>query len=371
MRRFLVAISVIGMVAAIGVTALAASSSRTSTPTWDTDAAARYLDHAEERWATWPRASLEQGTFCVSCHTAALYAVARPALRAHINDKNASSGEIKLIDNVLKRLNAWNEIAPYYPDQRFGLPKTSESRGSEAVINALVLAARDASAGTLSEDTRRAFKNMWYLQMQRGDVTGSWPWMNFHLDPWEGDRSAYYGASLAALAVGMAPSDYAKTPDIQENLKALSTYLQKNADKEYLFNTATALWAAGYLPEILQPGQKQAITDKLVGTQAPDGGWSMSVMGDWKRSDGSPADTASDGYATAVAVLALKKSGNPSARASTERGTAWLMANQDKSGMWRATSVNKRREIREDYVPGYFMIDAATAMAVLALTASP
>jgi len=370
MRRIIAVVSIVGVATAITFSAMAASSKKPG-QTWDTEAAARYLDHAEERWATWPRASQERDTFCVSCHTAALYAVARPALRAHVKDKNASTGETKLIDNVLKRLSAWNEIAPYYPDQKFGLPKTSESRGSEAVINALVLASRDAAVGTFSEDTGRAFKNMWHLQMQRGDVTGSWPWMNFHLDPWEGDRSAYYGASLAALAVGMAPGNYAKTPEIQENVKALSAYLQKNADKEYLFNTATALWAAAYLPDILQPAQKQAIKDKLLSTQAQDGGWSMSVMGEWKRSDGTPAETASDGYATAVAVLALKKSGDPSAKDAIQRGTSWLITNQDKSGMWRATSVNKQREVREDYVPGYFMIDAASAMAVLALTASP
>ena len=93
-------------------------------------------------------------------------------------------------------------------------------------------------------------------------------------------------------------------------------------------------------------------------------------MGDWKRLDGSSADLGSDGYATGLAVLALTKSGDPAVVASVQRGTSWLVTHQDKEGMWHASSVNKRREISDENVPGYFMTDAASAMAVLALTAS-
>ena len=123
-----------------GATAMAASPAKKPAHKWDAVAAAQYLDKAEERWATWPRARLDKDTFCVSCHTASLYALARPALRAYSHDAQASAGETKLVANVMKRVSAWNEIAPYYPDQRYGLPKTSESRAAEAVINALVLA---------------------------------------------------------------------------------------------------------------------------------------------------------------------------------------------------------------------------------------
>jgi squalene-hopene/tetraprenyl-beta-curcumene cyclase len=349
--------------------AMAAAASKKAAKGWDASSAAQYLDQAEERWATWPKAALERETFCVSCHTASLYALARPALRAHVKDTQSSAGETKLVNNVLKRMAAWNEIAPYYPDQRYGLPKTSESRGAEAVINALVLATRDSTTGILTDETRQAFKNMWYLQMQRGDVAGSWAWMNFHLDPWEGDRSAFYGASLAALAIGTAPQNYAKIPEIQDGVKALVGYIQKHADSEIFFNTATALWASSVMPDILKPEQKQAIKDQLLKTQSQDGGWSMNSMGKWKRIDGTSAETGNDGYATGLAVLALKKSGDPAVKASIQRGTAWLVSHQEKAGMWRAVSVNKHRDINEENIPGYFMTDAASAMAVLALTA--
>ena len=94
-------------------------------------------------------------------------------------------------------------------------------------------------------------------------------------------------------------------------------------------------------------------------------------MGSWKRIDGTPADTGNDGYATGLAVLALKKSGDPTAAGAIQKGTAWLAAHQDKAGMWKAVSVNKHRDVSDENVPGYFMTDAASAMAVLALTAAP
>ncbi|MCC6914880.1 MAG: hypothetical protein IT566_14360 [Rhodospirillaceae bacterium] len=340
-------------------------------PKWNPNLAADYLDHAEERWASWPRASLERGTFCVSCHTSSLYALARPALRSHLKQRQTVDSETKLIENVVKRVSAWNEVAPYYPDQRYGLPKTSESRGSEAVINALVLSTRDFYAGTLSDETRHAFKNMWNLQMHRGDLSGAWAWMNFRLDPWEGEQSAFYGASLAALAVGAAPQNYAADPDIQNNIQALAEYLQRNADAASLFNSATALWASRVMPGILKPEQKDAITNRILKAQAADGGWSLSAMGEWSRRDDSPAETASDGYASALAVLALRASESPAAGAGARRGVAWLTAHQDKDGKWTARAVNKRRETSDDNLPGYFMTDAATAMAVLALTGTP
>ena len=50
-------------------------------PTWNRKAAAAYLDQRQDWWQKWPSAARDHGTFCVSCHTAAPYALARPALR--------------------------------------------------------------------------------------------------------------------------------------------------------------------------------------------------------------------------------------------------------------------------------------------------
>ena len=101
----------------------------------------------------------------------------------------------------------WNEVEPFYPDQTSGLPKTSESRGTESILDALILVWNDAPSGKLSADARLALDNMWALQFRSGEMSGSWPWLQFHNAPWEGD-SQFYGTTLAAIAIGSAPGDY-------------------------------------------------------------------------------------------------------------------------------------------------------------------
>src|SRR5580765_8795177 len=172
---------------------------------WNRKAAAAYLDQRATWWTTWPNAQRDHQTFCISCHTALPYALARPALRQPLGETAASPGEAALLANITKRVTMWKEVEPFYPDQTRGLPKTSESRGTEAVLNALILSGRDARGGSLGDDTRRAFDNLWALQFTKGDLSGGWAWLNFHYEPWEAEGSAYYGAALAAIAVGIAP----------------------------------------------------------------------------------------------------------------------------------------------------------------------
>ena len=98
-----------------------------------------------------------------------------------------------------------------------------------------------------------------------------------------------------------------------------------------------------------------------------DGGWSTASLGHWKRSDGTPVDTQSDGYATGLAILALERGGVSRSDARVQRGLDWLVQHQDSAtGAWSASSLNKSRDPKTDI--GKFMIDAATAYAVLALT---
>jgi squalene-hopene/tetraprenyl-beta-curcumene cyclase len=165
----------------------------------------------------------------------------------------------------------------------------------------------------------------------------------------------------------MAPDDYASTPAIQDQLASLGQYLQRRADRDTLFNRTTLLWAATKVPGLLMPAQRDAIIDAAMSSQQNDGGWTMATLGSWKRLDGTPLDTASDGYATGLLTLTLQLSGSPRATAHVQRGLRWLADHQDPStGMWRASSLNKQRDPSSD--AGKFMSDAATAYAVLALT---
>jgi squalene-hopene/tetraprenyl-beta-curcumene cyclase len=343
---------------------------------WNSKAAAAYLDARQSWWLSLPNAARDLDTACVSCHTTLSYALARPALRSLNREPAQPDAETKLLQQVVRRVRAWKDAAPYYPDQTHGLPKTAESRGTEAILNAVILSRRDAAGGALapptppgplSDDARLAFSNLWALQMRRGELAGAWAWLEFGLEPWEGAESAYFGATLAAVAVGMAPGGYASDAGIQDNVRLLREHLLKHLDRQPTFNRLMLLWAANRLPGLLSSAQRDAIVIEALGKRGSDGGWSLSSLGAWKRIDGSAIDTASDGYATGLATFALQQAGRSVADPEVRRGLQWLTEHQDRvSGHWSATSLNKKRDI--DSVAGRFMNDAATAYAVLALT---
>lgn len=350
-----------------GSVALAAGTSpgKPASDEFDAKGAAAYLDARAEWWSTWPNAQRDRGTFCISCHTTLPYALARPELRTRLGEPQASSTESKILDNLLTRARGWREVEPFYPDQTRGIPKTSESRAIEAVMNALVLSRRDAKAGRLSDDARTAFEVMWSLQMKTGPENGAWTWLNFNYEPWESPNAPYFGASLAAIAVGSAPGGYAASPEIQDRMTALRGYFARQHATVSLLNQLMGLWASGTVHDLLPPERQKATINAAFAAQQADGGWSTSSLGNYQRVDKTPNETKSDGYATALACLALQAAGADAARIT--RGLDWLRQNQDRTtGRWTATSLNKARDPQSD--PGKFMDDAATAYAVLALT---
>ena len=334
---------------------------------WDAKAAANYLDARAEFWSTWPNAARDRGTFCISCHTTLPFAIARPALRGPLGEREPSPAESKILNNLLARARNWREIEPFYPDQTRGIPKTSESRAIEAVMNALVLSRRDARDGHLSDDARTQLGVMWSLQMKTGPNNGAWTWLNFNYEPWESPNSPYFGASLAALAAGSAPDAYASSPEIQANLKALAGYFNREHGKVSVLNQLMGIWASAKVPNLLTNDQRQATIDAASALQQIDGGWSTSSLGTFKRVDDTTNDTKSDGYATALATLALQEAGVNRTDPRIAKGLEWLRRNQDRAtGRWIATSLNKNRDPESE--PAKFMSDAATAYAVLALT---
>jgi len=334
---------------------------------WDPRAAASYLDSRAASWAAWPNAQRDHGTFCISCHTTLPYAMARPVLRRRLGEAAPGPAERRIFDNLLTRARGYKDMEPFYPDQTRGVPKTSESRAIESVMNALVLVTRDNETGHLSGDSRTALDVMWSLQMKTGPQNGAWTWLNFGYEPWESPNSAYFGASMAALAIGTAPDGYASSTDIQDRLKNLRGYFTREFDKQSALNQLMALWASGALPGLMTQEQKSAAIDRAFAMQRPDGGWSTAAIGGYTRQDGSTIDTESDGYATALATLALQNGGVPSTDARVRKGLDWLRHHQQPTGQWVATSPNKQRDPASE--PAKFMSDAATALAVLSLCA--
>jgi hypothetical protein len=336
------------------------SSSKSSTPAWNSQSAESYLDGRLAWWSQWKNSARDHETFCVSCHTVAPYAVSRLTVK----EKAPSESEAKLIANVMKRVRMWDEVEPYYSDQR-GAGKTAESRGTESILNTLVLASYRSSGAGTDADLKLALDRMWATQLTAGDAKGAWNWLQFHNAPWEGD-SQFYGASLAALAVGASPAEFRSAAE--DNIKSLRDYLRKNYASQKLNDRLILLWASTKLSGLLSSTEQKGIVADALGKQQADGGFSSTdLVSPWTRADKTALETKSDGYATGLVALVLQEAGVSAQDAKLRSALDWLAKNQEASdGRWLAYSLNKQRDLNTDV--GRFMADAATAYAASALT---
>ncbi len=344
--------------------------------TWSPQAAADYLDRREVWWQGWPVAQRDRGTICISCHTVVPYATMRSALSRQLRETEMPATEHILMGSVEKRVALWSKVAPFYADTTVGPSKGAESRATEAVLNAIILLAYDAQEGHLRSITRIALEEAWQLQEKAGENAGGWKWLDFHLAPWESAESAYQGATWLMLQVENAPDEYARQPQVQDNLEQVKQYLRKYYVVQPVINQIYILWLSSKVSGLLTSAEQNTLLDLIQQQQQPDGGWILSSL-DLRN----PADSdqwqhtkeniqkkklaESDGYATALVVLALEESGACHRDPTLPRGLEWLKRHQQSDGSWRTDSLNARRDPQSDI--GRFMSDAATAYAVLAL----
>jgi mono/diheme cytochrome c family protein len=335
-----------------------------------------YLDARQDAWSKFARAERGEGatkTTCVSCHTGLGYALARPALgrfTAGPETTALAAAEERRIGATTLRVEHWAEL----DEPEFGLMydsddrKKAESRGTEAVLNALVLARADAARGQAEPGaaTRTALRHLWATQVKEGSDAGSWDWLNFGLAPWEAGGSRPFGAALAALAISSAPG-YLKDLDDEAARGAglLRDYLRRRFAAGNLFNRLWIVLASTAVEGLLTADERRQVVDQLVALQRDDGGWALATFGDYKRVDRTPQATDSDGYATGLALHVLLRTGPPAGRPELDRGFAWLRSHQQNDGSWPGRSVNKERD-PATFI-GKLMTDAATAVSAQAL----
>jgi hypothetical protein len=346
---------------------LAAAALCVSAAEWNARAAAGYLDRRQAEWSAWPHAQKPGGP-CLSCHTGLFYLLARPALRETLGEAASATPESELLAAVRGRAGAMEAAAAG------AVPGTGAAKGlladqllaTQAVLTPLVLAYHDRAAGKLSDEGEEAFRRMWSLQVHTGPARGAWAWSSFDLDPWEMPESAYFGAALAAVATGAAPGGYQDRAEIRANIAELRQYLRANLAAQPMHNRLAALWASGLLRDLLPDSARQETLTAMWRSQSADGGFSIGALGPWKPREAVPSSPESNGYATALAAFTVRQSGVRPDDPRLARALAWLRTHQDPDGSWAALSMNKVRE--RGSMPAEFMRDAATALAVMALT---
>jgi len=362
------------------------SNAQDKTTAWDQQAAAKYLDDRMDMWFDKSR-KLRTGqgtTACASCHMSVPYALARPALRKAAGISQPTPQEAKLREETLRRVDTYGTHEPLSKGE------DEQSRGTEAVLNVLILvsAVVEQNGSELRTPIQRALDELWAAQ--RAD--GAWAWLDTGMEPYESSDSVYYGAALAAIAVGTARGYGNGTDgDVWGGVGKMRSYLKAHYAQQNLYNRTWALLASTRLSSVLSREQTVALAGELEKLQNADGGWSLYRLGPWTWSKPNPpyepkgkpdlaALTRSDGFATGFIAYALRQEELPVADLSLKRARAWLEANQQECQIgpsrwrcWRTYSLNFDTEHGGENGEPWrrmFMSDAATAFAALALLPS-
>lgn len=299
--------------------------------------AAAFLDSAGVSWTRERK--------CGACHTNYPYLMARPALQVK---GTPAPGHVEVRKFFEDRVAGWDS----------GKDGAKPRWDTEVVATAAVLAFDDAATTKkLHPLTRQALDRMWTLQQKNG----AWNWLKCDWPPLEHDD--YYGATLAALGVGLAPEDYILSEKAQKGLARLRDYFRATPAPD-LHHRTMLLWASTRIEGLITSDQQQAVIKDLRSRQRDDGGWNLPSLGDYQRRDNKgPNDknAPSDGYATGFVVYVLRQAGVTADDPAIRKGITWLRSNQRESGRWFTYSLNNDK--------AHYITHAGTSFAVLALQA--
>jgi hypothetical protein len=71
---------------------------------------------------------------------------------------------------------------------------------------------------------------------------------------------------------------YTAAPEIQNSLKLLREYLNRESAAQSTINRVFVLWASTKLSGLLNPEQQKAIVQEVLSRQQADGGWPLEVV---------------------------------------------------------------------------------------------
>ena len=289
----------------------------------------KFLDDASLQW--------QRERKCLTCHTNFSYLVTGAA---HARKRPAYAEVRKFTETLVSE--RWVAKGPRWD--------------AEVVVAAAGLAFSDAEGGgKLHPLTQKALDRMWTVQK----ADGGWNWLKCGWPPMESDD--YYGATVALLATGRAPENYAATPAAQEGVKKVREYLSKNAPPS-LHHKGMLFWASKVVDGLMTAEEQKKTVDELLALQRPDGGWAVTTFLPWKRADGQAPDLeTSDGYGTGYVIHLARLGGIPATDERIAKGVRWLKTHQRESGRWFTRSLNKDGK--------HFLTHAGTAFALLALHA--
>ncbi len=290
--------------------------------------AAAFLDGVAVQWTRERK--------CMSCHTNMFYLAVRPRLEGDDH--------------------GWKEVRTFTETEMARWLQTGKPRGDAyVVVAAFALVMNDVgTTGRLSDSARAALDLMWKYQKP----TGEWNWLKCDWPPMEHDD--YYGAVLAALAVGYAPDHYRNTPAARQGMARLKQYLTQTPPPDR-HHAAMLLWASSRLDGILSVQQRERMIADLKALQRRDGGWSLPALGSYTRRDGTvnDPDAPSDGYATGLVTLALLDASVPPDDPAIRKSREWMMTYQRRSGRWFTRSLNTDK--------AHYISNAGTALCAWCL----
>lgn len=289
--------------------------------------AGEYLDGVGVNWTRTHK--------CITCHTNMPYLTARPLLSGN---------------------DGWKEVRAFLEKDVESWSNGGKPRGDAYVVaTAFALAFNDAQqTGKLHSTSRAALDRMFDVQQK----TGEWKWLKCDWPPLEHDD--YYGATLAALAAGIAPDNYAATDRAKAGIEKLKTYFAKTPPPD-LHHTAMLLWASTKLPGLMTENERKRAVVALLAKQQKDGGWSLPSLGQYKRHDKTANDPAAqcDGYGTGFVTFVLLQSGAKPTDPAITSAVKWLKTYQRESGRWFTRSLSNDK--------AHYIANAGCAFCVLAL----